>query len=652
MAQKNKLSHEAYGGINGEDYIPYISAKEALPELTVTSIIAGSVFAGIFAAANVYLALKVGMTIAAIIPTSILGTALLYALGRKSILESNMVAGIAGIGESLAGGIVFTLPAIIIWNEALSLLQIIIVTILGGILGVVFVIPLRKYLMIEEHGKLSFPESMAASEVLVNSTAGGSGLKSVITGLTSGGIFKFLSGGLLLWSESPTWMINISQNGKYIFQSMFGIDALASLLGVGFIVGIEAALYMFAGGAIAYYGLIPLIKFFGEGAGTAVFPATVPIAEMTASAVRSEYIRYIGAGAVAAGGFISLGKSIPIIIRSMKAAFAGMKSSGENIKRTDKDLSMTWVIGGAVLVFLLSWLLPITKIHPVGSLLAVTFSFLFAVVSARICGLIGASNNPVSGMTIATLLFITAILKSVGIVGNKGMVVSLLAGSIACVATAVAGGTSQALKTTFILGGTPKNIEIGLIIGLIVSAIAGGAAMLLLINIYGIGGETGLPAPQATLMSMVVQGVMDAQLPWTLVLVGAGLGIAIELLGLPVLPVALGIYLPINLSVGILAGGIVRVIIDKKFINNEEIRKDKVEKGILISSGLVAGDALVGILVAGLTAGGLDEVVGIGPKLIPIIADSKESVLIMFLILTCLLYIYIINNKNNEVEGQ
>ncbi|WP_394883988.1 OPT family oligopeptide transporter [Clostridium tertium] len=651
MSQKNKLSHDAYGGISGENYTPYISVKDALPELTIASIVVGCIFAAVFAAANVYLALKVGMTIAAIIPTSILGTALLYAFGRKSILESNMVAGIAGIGESLAGGIVFTLPAIVIWNGDITLLQIVTITILGGILGILFVIPLRKYLMVEEHGKLAFPESMAASEVLVNSTVGGTGLKSVITGLTGGGIYKFLSGGLLLWSESPTWMINISQNGKSIFQSMFGVDALASLLGVGFIVGTEAALYMFAGGAIAYFGLIPLIKFFGDGAVNAVFPATVPIAEMTASAIRGEYIRYIGAGAVAAGGFISLGKSIPIIVKSMKAAFSGMKASGGDVKRTDKDLPMTWVIGGATLVFLLSWLLPITGIHPIGALLAVLFSFLFSVVSARICGIIGASNNPVSGMTIATLLFITGILKAIGVVGNRGMIMALLAGAIACVATAVAGGTSQALKTTFILGGTPKNIEIGLIMGLIVSAIAGGAAMLLLINIYGIGGEAGLPAPQATLMSMVVQGVMDAQLPWTLVLVGAAIGIAIEILGLPVLPVALGIYLPINLSVGILAGGIIRVIVDKKFKHDEEVKKEKVEKGILISSGLVAGDALIGILVAGLTGFGINEVVGIGPKLLPVLAESKEFALVMFLILTYLVYKYIISDKKKESKA-
>lgn len=231
------------------------------------------------------------------------------------------------------------------------------------------------------------------------------------------------------------------------------------------------------------------------------------------------------------------------------------------------------------------------------------------------------------------------------------MIMALLAGAIACVATAVAGGTSQALKTTFILGGTPKNIEIGLIMGLIVSAIAGGAAMLLLINIYGIGGEAGLPAPQATLMSMVVQGVMDAQLPWTLVLVGAAIGIAIEILGLPVLPVALGIYLPINLSVGILAGGIIRVIVDKKFKHDEEVKKEKVEKGILISSGLVAGDALIGILVAGLTGFGINEVVGIGPKLLPVLAESKEFALVMFLILTYLVYKYIISDKKKESKA-
>ncbi|SHK67977.1 putative oligopeptide transporter, OPT family [Clostridium cavendishii DSM 21758] len=645
MADRKGLSQAAYGGVDGENYKPYISVNEALPELTIASILIGSILAAIFAAANVYLALKVGMTIAAIIPASILGTALLYAMGRKSIFEANLVAGVAGIGESLAGGIVFTLPAVVIWGETITILQIVLVTILGGVLGILFVIPLRKYLIVEEHGKLAYPESMAASEVLVNSTAGGEGFKNVATGLAGGGLFKFLSGGLLLWSESPTWDINIVQSGKNIFQSMYGIDALASLLGVGFIVGIEAATYMFSGAVIAYFGLIPLIKFFGEGLQTAVFPSTIPIAQMSASAVRGNYIRYIGAGAVAAGGFISLGKSIPIIFKSIKAALSGMGGSHGEVKRTELDLPMTYVLGAAILVFLLAWLLPMLSIHPVGAIFAVIFSFLFAVVSARICGIIGASNNPVSGMTIATLLFITAILKAIGVVGTRGMIIAILAGAIVCVATAVAGGTSQALKTTFVIGGTPKNVELGLIIGLIISAIAGGAAMLLLINIYGIGGDKGLQAPQATLMSMVVQGVMNAQLPWTLVLVGAALGIVIELLGLPVLPVALGIYLPISLSSAILIGGIIRLVVEKQFKAKDELRKQKIELGVLFSSGLVAGDALVGILVAGLTAGGLADTVGIGPKIIPVLSASKGFALFMFIVLILIFYSFVVKER-------
>lgn len=641
MSEKKGLSHDAYGGVKGEDYVPYVNAKEALPELTIASIIIGSLFAAIFSAANVYLGLKVGMTISAIIPASILGTAVLFAFGRKSILEANLVAGVAGVGEALAGGIVFTLPAIVVWGQKLTLLQIVSITILGGILGILFVVPLRKYLMVEEHGKLPFPESMAASEVLVNSAAGGDGLKSVVTGLAGGGIFKFLSGGLLLWSESPTWLINVTQGGKSIFASIFGIDAIASLLGVGFIVGIEVAIYMFAGAVIACFGLIPLIKFLGEGLAGPLYPSTVPIAEMTASAIRSEYVRYIGAGAVAAGGFISLAKAIPIIVKSIKSAFAGMKSGSVETKRTEIDVKITWVMGAAVLVFFLSWLLPMTKLHPVGALLAVIFSFFFAVVSARICGIIGASNNPISGMTIATLLFITAILKSIGVVGNTGMVMALTAGGIVSVATAVAGGAGQALKSTYIIGGTPKNVEIGLLIGLVVSAIAGGAAMLLLINIYGIGGETGLPAPQANLMAMVVQGVMDAKLPWTLVLVGAAIGIAMEMFKLPVLPVALGIYLPMNLSAGVLAGGILRVIVDKKYKAKEKLKKEKVEKGVLVASGLVAGDALVGILIAALTGLGLADAVGIGPNILPALAESKIFAIVMFLALMFWVYKYI-----------
>ncbi|GLC29925.1 OPT family oligopeptide transporter [Clostridium omnivorum] len=639
MTEKKGLSHTAYGGINGDDYTPYVSASEAMPELTLVSIVIGCLFAAVFAAANTYLALKVGMTIAAGIPAAILGTGILkLAFRRNNILEANMISAIAAMGESLAGGIVFTLPAIIIWGMKLSFTTIVIVTLLGGLVGILFVVPLRRYLIVEEHGKLAFPESMAASEVLVTGSTGGSGFKTVLTGIFGGAVYKFLSGGLLIWAEEPEWSINLTQGGKPIYQTFFGLDAMASLAGVGFIVGIEASLYMFAGALVATFGLIPLISYVGAGLTTPLFPATEPIAKMTAGAIRGNYIRYIGAGAVAAGGFISLAKSLPTIIKSFKAAMSGIGGKSESTKRTELDVPMTWVIGAAVLVFVLSWLLPMIKVGVVGAILAVLFSFFFAVVSARICGIIGASNNPVSGMTIATLLFITSVLKATGMTGNTGMVAALIAGAIVCVAVAVAGGSGQALKTSYIIGGTPRKVEIGMYLGVLIGSLAAAAAMLLLIQTYGIGGERGIAAPQATLMSMVVKGVMTGELPWSLVLVGMTFGVMIELMGLPVLPVALGIYLPIHLSAGILVGGIVRVLVDKKFKNNDSVLKEKTEKGILLSSGLVAGDALMGIIVALLAALKLSDAVAIGPKFMPSISGSNWIALLVYVLLAYWIY--------------
>ncbi|MFL0270216.1 OPT family oligopeptide transporter [Candidatus Clostridium radicumherbarum] len=490
----------------------------------------------------------------------------------------------------------------------------------------------------EEHGKLAFPESMAAAEVLVTSNAGGAGFKTVLTGMLAGGAYNFLSGGLLLWSTEPNWEIALKQNGKSIFESFFGFDAVASLAGVGFIVGIEASLYMFAGALVATFGLVPLIKYVGASSTVALFPATKPIAELGADAIRSNYVKYIGAGAVAAGGFLSLAKSLPTIVKSFKAAMSGIGGKGGEVKRTDLDVPMTWIIGAAALVFFIAWLLPIIHVSAIGALMAIIFSFFFAVVSARICGIIGASNNPVSGMTIATLLFITSILKATGMTGDTGMVAALLAGAIVCVATAVAGGAGQGLKTSYIIGGTPKKVEIGMVLGLVVGALAGGAVMLLLIHTYGIGGAKGLPAPQATLMSMLVQGVMNAQLPWAFVLVGVTFGVMIELMGLPVLAVALGIYLPIHLSAGILVGGIVRVLVDKKFKKDESLLKEKTEKGILLASGLVAGDAIMGIVIAILAAVKLADPVGIGARMFTSITSSNWTATITYLALAYWIY--------------
>lgn len=631
MDERRKLSHSAYGGINGEEYIPFIPTSQAMPELSIYSIIMGAVFAMIFAAANTYLGLKVGLTIAAGIPGAILATGLLKGLfKRNNILEANMVASIAAVGESIAGGIIYILPAIILWGLELKISTIVVVTLLGGLVGIFFVTPLRKFLIVEEHGHLVYPESMAAAEVLVNGSEGGSGFKTVLLGLGIGGGYKLASGGFALWSERPEWVMKSYQG------AVFGIDTLASLLGVGFIVGTEASLYMFGGAVVAWLGLIPLIKYIGTGLTESLFPSTQLISEMGASDIWSQYIRYIGAGAVAAGGFISLGKSAPTIIKSFKSAMAGLgKKSGEKVTRINEEPPITWVIGAAILVFILSWILPQVNAGFIGSLMIVIFSFFFAVVSARMVGIIGASNNPVSGMTIATLLFVTAVLKLTGNIGQKGMVTAVLVAGVICVAIAVAGGTAQSLKTTFIIGGSPKQVQIGMYLGLVFGAVVAGAVLLMLNNTYGIGSES-VPAPQATLMSMVIEGVMTGELPWVLVFIGVSIAVFAELSGLPVLPVALGLYLPIHLSAGILFGGIMRTLVERKFKNDENMMKAKVEKGILISSGLVAGDALMGIVVAGFATFGLD--VAFGTKILPSITQSPIFATIIFVALGILIY--------------
>jgi putative OPT family oligopeptide transporter len=639
MEKNKKLSSTAYGGIKGDDYLPFIPTSQAMPETTAISLIIGMVFAMIFAAANTYLGLKVGLTVSAGIPGAILATGLLKGLfKRNNILEANMIASIAAMGESIAGGVIFILPAILLYGMELKLSTIIVVTLLGGLLGVFFVSPLRRFLIVEEHGNLTYPESMAAAEVLVTGSEGGAGFKTVLTGLAAGAIYKIFSGGFKFWLEEAEWTI------KPLQGTIFGVSTLASLMGVGYIVGLRVSMYMFGGAVVAWLGLMPLIMYVGNGLQAPLFPSVKIISEMGGWEIWSNYIRYIGAGAVAAGGFISLAKSAPTIIKSFKSAMSGIGAAGSKVKkRTEVDAPLSWVIGSAVLVFLLSWLLPIIDVGIIGAIMVVIFSFFFSVVSARMVGIIGASNNPVSGMTIATLLFVTTVLKLTGKVGDSGMVIAVIIGGIVCVAIAVAGGTAQSLKTTYVIGGTPKNVQIGMYLGIVAAAAVVGAVVLMLDNTYGIGSKE-VAAPQATLMSMVIKGVLTGDLPWALVYVGIAIAVFCELAGLPILPVALGLYLPIHLSSAILAGGIIRLAIEKRFKKDEERQKTQVEKGILLSSGLVAGDALMGIVVAGIATIGLD--IGFGAKLLKGLASSNEFSIIMFVALG--LWIYWFASKTDK----
>jgi len=633
MKEQKGLHFTAYGGCKGEDYVPYIPVEKALPELTVLSIIAGIVFAVIFGMANTYLGLKVGMTIAAGLPTAILATGVLKGLFKhNNILEVNVIQAMGSMGESLAGGLIFCIPAVIILGGKLTLSTITIVGILGGLLGVAFVVPLRRFLIIEEHGNLIYPEGMAAAEVLVSSSEGGKGLAMMLTGVAGGAVYKFLSEGMAFWKYEPEWNIKALQN------TIFGADVLASLIGVGYIVGIEIGLYMFAGALVAWLGLIPLIKFFGAASAVALFPASTTIAEMDAWAIWGKYIRYIGAGAVAAGGFISVIKNAPVIVKSFSSAIKGIGNKNAG-KKTDIDVPMTWVIAISLMIFLSIWLMPLANVvvGPLGSILVIIFAFFFSVVSARLVGVIGTSNNPISGMTIASLLLTAAGLKATGMIGDAGMIAAIVAGAIICCAIAVAGGAAQSLKTTYVIGGSPLKVEIGMIVGVIASSAAIGFVILMLNRAYGIGTEQ-IAAPQATIMSMISKGIMSGNLPWDLVFIGAMFGIMCELMKIPVLPFALGLYLPIHLSVGVVIGGIVRVLVDKRYKNDTEVLKQKTEKGILLASGLVAGDAIMGIFIAVFTILGWTKKLAIGPTLLPGISSSSWTSAAMALLLCVLMY--------------
>ena len=629
-----KLSKTAYGDINGEDYIPFISATEVMPEMTGYSIVMGVILAIIFAAANTYLGLKVGLTISSGIPGAILATGIFKAIFRRNnILEANFVASLAAVGESIAGGVIFILPALILLGFGLSIGTVVVVTVIGGVMGCFFVTPVRRYLIVEEHGSLIYPESMAQAEVLVIGSEGGEGFKSIVTGFGVGFGYKILSGGFGFWKETASYVITSYQG------AMVGVDTLASLLGVGFIIGTKTSILMFGGSVVAWLGLIPLIKYFGDFIPIAVFPSSIPISQMSAQAVWANYIRYIGAGAVAMGGFISLAKSLPTIITSFKSSLKGMGDKSASKDRINMDAPLSWVVGAAILGFLLTWLAPMINGSFVGGILVVLFSFFFSVVSARMVGIVGASNNPVSGMTIATLLIIATVFKLMGHDGNDGIRMSLLVGGVVCVAIAVAGGVAQSLKSTFIIGGTPKKIQLGMFIALAMAAVSVGATIILMEKAYGIGTES-VPAPQATLMKLIVEGIMTAQLPWTLVIVGAMIAVFCALAGLPILAVALGIYLPITLNTALFAGGIIRDLVERKFKDDSEGKSDAVEKGILLSSGLVAGDAITGIVIGIFAA--LNISINFGSKILP---QSNIITFVIFLLFAIWIYFFTTRRK-------
>ena len=583
------------------EFKPYIPAEKITPELTVTSVIMGCILAVIFGAANAYLGLRVGMTVSASIPAAVISMGVIRViLRRNSILESNMVQTIGSAGESLAAGAIFTMPALFLWaEEGLTskpgIVEITLIALCGGILGVLFMVPLRNALIVKEHATLLYPEGTACADVLLAGEEGGANASTVFSGMGLAAVFKFVVDGLKLLPA------DVSAAFKS-FKGEIGMEVYPALLGVGYIVGPKIASYMFTGSLIGWMVIIPLICLFGPD--TWMYPAAegTTIAQLYAnggaSAIWSTYVKYIGAGAIATGGIISLIKSLPLIVTTFRDSMKSMKGSkNTSTERTAQDLPMQFILLGVIAMVFIIWIVPAIPVTLLGAVIIVVFGFFFATVSSRMVGLVGSSNNPVSGMAIATLLIATFAIKSSGKTGIDGMTAAIAVGSVICIIASIAGDTSQDLKTGYLLGATPKKQQMGEMLGVVVSGLAIGGVLYLLDAAWGYG-TAEIPAPQAQLMKMIVEGIMGGNLPWGLVFVGVFLAICLEILRIPVMPFAIGLYLPIYLNATIMIGGIVRGLLDRRKGVDEKTKTAQATDGTLYCAGMIAGEGLVGILLA------------------------------------------------------
>ncbi len=591
------------------EFKPYIPAEKITPEITVTSIIMGIILAVVFGAANAYLGLRVGMTVSASIPAAVIAMGVIRIIMRRnSILESNIVQTVGSAGESLAAGAIFTMPALFLWaaegkTEKPGLIEITLIALIGGLLGVFFMVPLRNALIVKEHGILPYPEGTACAEVLLAGEKGGANASTVFAGMGFAALFKFIIDGLKVVPGEVSGKVKG-------YAGEIGTQIYPAVMSVGYICGARISSFMFAGGVLSWLVLIPLIVLFGEN--SVLYPSVDQtigqiFAADGASGIWGSYIRYIGAGALAAGGIISLIKSLPLIVKTFGGAMKSMKGVGAaSTERTSKDLNIKTVLIAIVILTLLVWLVPAIPVDPIGAIIIVIFGFFFATVSSRMVGLVGSSNNPVSGMAIATLLIATLVLKFTGSTGINGMCSAIAIGSVICIVSAIAGDTSQDLKTGYLLGATPKKQQIAEVIGVVAAALAIGGTLYLLDKAWGFGTDE-LAAPQATLMKLIIEGVMGGDLPWALVFTGVFIAIVVEIIGIPVLPFAIGIYLPVQLNACIMVGGLIRLAFDKMKKNKEE-KEAITNDGILFCSGMIAGEGLVGIILAILAITGIDKI--------------------------------------------
>ncbi|HET9317294.1 MAG TPA: oligopeptide transporter, OPT family [Vicinamibacteria bacterium] len=650
-----------------KDFKPYVPDSATVPEFTLRAVAFGAFFGLVFGAVTVYVGLRAGLTVSASIPIAVLSISLLRAMGKATILENNIVQTTGSAGESVAAGVIFTLPALIFLGFPLELSRIFLLALIGGWLGVLFMIPLRKQLIVKEHANLLYPEGTACADVLIAGEKGGSFASRVFYGLGLGGVYTLLqnSNALAVIKETPTY------NPGFMPGASLRAAITSEYLGVGYIIGPKVAGVIFAGGVFSWLVMMPAIKFFGSLVPTPIFPSPIPIADMTSDQLWNYYIRYIGAGAVAAAGLITLMKTLPTIVAALKAGFAKKEGGGDvgGEGRTNRDLPSTLVLGGSAVIVLVLWGILTFKPVPgattgvfnnlIASVLVVVFGFLFVTVSSRICGLIGTSANPVSGMTIATLMATCALFLAAGWTSPAYAVLALTVGGVVCIAAANAGATSQDLKTGFLVGATPSYQQMGLFVGVTASAAVIGFTLIAmnkglekyepvsfaidatslpegvvvesnafehegktytLLNslgsktvpegkfLYnpatsqvemqwtqGIGSQQA-PAPQARLMSVVINGILNRKLPWGLVLLGVFLVIAVELLGIRSLSFAVGSYLSIGTTAAIFCGGLVKWLAER---GQKQTEEGEASPGALFASGLIAAGGIVGLLAIG-----------------------------------------------------
>jgi putative OPT family oligopeptide transporter len=587
---------------------PYVHHSRSLPDLTVRAAVAGVIMGAVFGSANAYLGLKVGLTISTSIPLAVISVALFKSVGRilrpTNILECNVSQTGGSAASSIASGLIFTIPALFMWGMSPSLLQVGTLAILGGVLGILFMIPLRPYLIVKEHDTLPYPEGTAAAQVLIAADAGGSRARSVFVGMGVGALYKTVLEFGHFWSSEIHVRIPLLEKGEV------GLEPMPALLGVGYILGYRIGAIMVAGGLLSSLALIPIIAHFGQALGAPMFPETTHlISEMTPSQIWSRYVRYVGAGAVAFAGITTVLRSLPTMYRSLVDGLKGLTREGRSLAvvtaRTQRDLSMSVVLVGSAVVLLVAALGPFVlglgapaPLRVFGSLMILGFAFMFVTVSSRIVGLVGVTSNPTSGMAIVTLLGTSLIFFLLGWTDDIGKATVLTIGTVVCVAASIAGDISQDLKCGYIIGATPARQQTIELVGAITAAFAVAASIFLLGKSLSFG-SIDLPAPQATLMKTVIEGVLQANLPWGLVLVGAALSLVATLVGVPALPFAVGIYLPVASMMPVFLGGCLRSVTDWMAVRKGEDPANQTERGVLVGSGLIAGEGLMGVVVAG-----------------------------------------------------